>query len=141
MIIDGMLVTEAQARTAVPYRAHTGKFIVDIGNGTDPNKHDYCAIIQESGKFVVLIMHGCSIAAYDGKKFVANDFSHPLNHKKFLTAEEAYDKLMRWIGKMVKKDDRGRYYTDTRYHDYQIADNEFIMEEMIKVAKAIKSKL
>ena len=35
MIIDGMLVTEAQARTNVPYRAHTGKFIVDIGNGTD----------------------------------------------------------------------------------------------------------
>ena len=134
-------ILEANLRAREPYRAHTGRFIVDIGNGSDTKKHDYCAIVQESGKFVVLVMHGSSCAAYDGKKFIANDFSHPLNHKKFLTTEEAYDKMMRWIGKMVKKDERGRYYTDTRYHDYRIGDDEFILEEMVAIAKQIKSKL
>ena len=140
MLIHNISVTES-SKSREPYRAHVGRFIVDIGNGNDPLKHDYCAIIQESGKFVVLVMHGNSIAAYDGKKFISNDFSHPLNHKKFLTSEEAYDKMMRWIGKMVKKDERGRYYTDTRYHDYKIEEDEFDTKELIAIANHIKSKL
>lgn len=140
MLIHNISVTES-SRTREPYRAHVGRFIVDIGNGSDPNKHDYCAIVQESGKFVVLVMHGASCAAYDGKRFINKDFTHPLNHKKFLTAEEAYDKLMRWIGKMVKKDERGRYYTDTRHHEYNIDVDEFDMKEMAKIADIIKSKL
>ena len=74
MLIHNIAVTES-SRSREPYRAHVGRFIVDIGNGSDSNKHDYCAIIQESGKFVVLVMHGTSCVAYDGKRFINKDFT------------------------------------------------------------------
>ena len=43
--------------------------------------------------------------------------------------------------KMVKKDERGRYYTDTRHHEYNIDADEFDINEMAKIADIIKSKL
>lgn len=133
-------VTEA-IRARAPYKAHKGKFIVDIGYGLDPNKHDYCAIIQENGKFVVLVMHGKSVAAYDGNMFINKDYSYPLNHRRFQTTDEAYNKMMKWIGKMVKKDDHGRYYNNRRYHEYDISEDEFDINALNTIADKIKREL
>ena len=122
------------------YRKHTGKFIVRIGRGL-MDEYDYCAIIPDKRHFVVLVKHNTSVVAFDGIRFIKEDYSHPLNYRKFDTADEAYNKLMRWIGKMVKKDVRGRYYTDTRYHDYAFTGEEFDSNELNKIAKEIRTEL
>ena len=127
------------ARAREPYRQHKGRFLVDIGNGTDPKKHDYCVIIQETGEAIVLVMHQTHIAAFDGTDFVNKKFTYPLNYKHYDSSEDAYNKFMRWIGKMVKKDERGRYYTRTRYHSYDLKlDEAFDIEELNKIADIIK---
>ena len=41
------------------------------------------------------------------------DYSKPLNAKRFATTDEAYEKMMKLIGKMIKKDIRGRYYNNS----------------------------
>ena len=102
-----------------PYKPHTGRFIVNIGNGTDPEKYDYAVIMPDTRKVgVILIMHQNKIAAYDLNAFQNGNYSYPLNYKEMDSPEEAYAKFMRWIGKMVKKDERARYYNNRRYHEY-----------------------
>ena len=128
-------------RSREPYKPHKGSFIVDIGNGIDPNKYDYAAILQQNESFVVLVKHGSSVIAFDGTRFIKNDFSHPLNYKSFSSSEEAYEKLIRWIGKMVKKDERGRYYNDRAYKNYAYDESEFEESELRQIAEIIKKEI
>ena len=125
-------------RSREPYREHTGSFIVNIGNGIDKDKYDWVCITQDNGSGVVLIKHDSTCAAFDKKRFMSRDYSHPLNYKHFNSSEEAYEKLMKWIGKMVKKDDRGRYYTNTRYKDYGYSEDEFDSKELDDIASKLK---
>jgi hypothetical protein len=69
------------------------------------------------------------------------DFSHPLNHKKLKSSDEAYTKMMYLIGKMVKKDERGRYFTDTRYKDYKVDEGEFDIVELYRIADTLKKRI
>ena len=56
------------------------------------------------------------------------DYSKPLNAKRFKDTEEAYNKMMIWIGKMIKKDDRGRYYNNSLgpYHFEPTIENDIL---------------
>jgi ADP-heptose:LPS heptosyltransferase len=134
-------VMESSERARVPYSFHKGYFYCDIGNGTDPNKYDYCIIAQTNGKAILLVMHNKSIIAFDAKQFLANDFSYPLNYKKLASTDEAYAKFMKWIGKMVKKDERGRYYNNRRYHEYDYSDSDFNIRGFAELADEIKSRI
>lgn len=125
-------------RCREPYCPHSGKFIVDIGDGTDEHKYDYVLISPNDDVSVVLVKHMTSIVAFDGTRFMEGDFTHPLNHKRLRTDDEAYAKFMRWIGKMVKKDARSRYYTDTTHVDYQFSEGEFEACELMRISKKLK---
>lgn len=121
-----------------PYREHTGKFKVNIGNGSDKDKYDWVYIEQDSdGSGVVLVKHDCCCICFDSKRFKQKDFSHPLNMKVLKTSDEAYEKLMKWIGKMVKKDERGRYFTDTRYKEYTYNETQFDSNRLGEIAEKI----
>lgn len=53
-----------------PYKPHTGRFIVNIGNGTDPEKYDYAVIIPDTSNLYAVRKRSSSvIASAIGKKF------------------------------------------------------------------------
>jgi hypothetical protein len=134
-------VLEFTNHSREPYAYHEGHFYCDIGNGTDPDKYDYCVIMQQSGKSVTLVMHSRSIIAFDTMSFINKDISYPLNYKRFDSTDEAYAKFMRWIGKMVKKDERGRYYNNKRYHEYDYSESDFDTNRLYELADEIGRKL
>ncbi|MBR2247036.1 MAG: hypothetical protein IJ880_08440 [Bacilli bacterium] len=125
------------------YKPHSVKCYVDISD--DPYTHtDYC-ICYQPPKSLIIIKYGTSCEIYDFKAFMDGDFSKPLNAKKFNTTDEAYDKMMKWIGKMIKKDTRGRYYNNSvgPYHFNKVIDDAVLNRlkediDMDKIKKAFK---
>lgn len=87
-----MNIGSLKERTRVPYKEHTGKFKVCIGNGTNKNEYDWVYIEQDINKTgIVLIKHKNYCICFDSKRFKKKDFSHPLNMKCLRTSEEAYE--------------------------------------------------
>ena len=95
------------------YRSHTVKCVVNIKGS---NHIDYCVCCQGK-KALIIVKYQKSCAIFDFKE-IMNGRYKPLNSKCFDTTGEAYDKMMRWIGKMVKKSDKSRYYNNStgKYH-------------------------
>ena len=56
-------------------------------------------------------------------------------------SREAYQKMMKMIGKMVKKDSRGRYFTNTTHKDFDTPDffkDKALMKDLQKRMKPAK---
>ena len=124
------------------YFPHGGKFYTDIGDGSDKNKYDFAVICpDDSNNSCCIIKHNKSVIVFDGNRFAKNDISHPLNHKILENEDEAYKKMMHMMGKFLKKDSRGRYFTDTAHKDYNFANTDFDKAELLKVAKKVRSIL
>lgn len=136
MIMDYM---ESKGRK---YMAHGGKFYTDIGDGTDRNKYDFAIICpNDSDASCVIIKHNKSVIVFDGRRFANKDISHPLNHKILEDKDEAYKKMMHMMGKFLKKDSRGRYFTDKSDKDYNFPNEDFDKKELLQVASKVKSIL
>lgn len=90
------------------YKPHTVRCVVNIKGS---NHIDYCVCCQGK-KALIIVKYQKSCAIYDFKELMEGRYE-PLNSKVFETMGEAYDKMMRWIGKMVKKSDKSRYYNNS----------------------------
>lgn len=124
------------------YFPHKGKYIVDIGNGTNKAKIDWAVILTEnSTSGVVLLKKEKSVVAFDLNLFINKDYSNPLNSKTLDTTDLAYDKLMKWIGKMAKKDYRGRYYNNKQDRGYTYDNELFTDSELNKLSNSIKKEI
>lgn len=87
------------------YQPHSGYFYVDIDDGSDPEKIDFCHIIpNEHKKGIMILKCDNEVAIYDFEELLKNKYlARVLNYKKFDNSDEAYSKMMKWIGKMIKK--------------------------------------
>lgn len=120
------------------YMPHSGKFYSDISNGSNPNRLDWCVIIpSESDDGVVIIKKNTSLVAFSRNAIMSKDYSNPLNSKSFSNTDEAYSKMMKWIGKMVKKDSRGRYFNNKTDRVYAIPEN-FSDKDLDSISAKVK---
>ena len=108
------------------YLPHGGYFYSDISDGSDLNHIDFCFIIPENSSHGVMILKSVNeVAVYDFKELRDHhEDAKVLNYKKFNNKEEAYSKMMKWVGKMVKKSvdlDDGhisRYFSNKQDQNY-----------------------
>ena len=108
--------------------------------GDDPNELDLAVVHKECGKGViigklkteVIIVDIALIDAYDGDEVTV------LNYKNFSNTDEAYDKMMRWIGKMTKKSILSRYFNKYDPYDHVTKDN---VENVTNLISKIKETL
>lgn len=108
--------------------------------GNDPNQLDLAIIYKEANKGViigklkteVIIVDIDLISAYHG------DIVTVLNYKNLPNTDEAYDKMMRWIGKMVKKSIFSRYFNKhDPYHHANKANKEDVENLIRKIKEAV----
>ena len=100
------------------YKPHDGRFYSDIGIGDDVD----FAIIETDGSAVMVVKYELEVAAIDAKNFFEGVPTPILLSKRCESTEDAYQKMMKMIGKMVKKDSRGRYFTNTTHKDFYTPD-------------------
>ena len=104
---------------------HIVKCIVNIGYAEGSDIRSDYVICYQQPKSLIIIKYNTAVTVYDFNAFMAGDYSKPLNAKKFRSTDEAYDKMMKWIGKMVKNDTRYRYYNNKVDHPYErVIDND-----------------
>ena len=119
------------------YKPHDGRFYSDISTG---HEVDF-AIIETDDKAVMVVKHDLEIAAIDAKNFFENIPTPILLSKKCESTEEAYQKMMKMIGKMVKKDSRGRYFTNTTHKDFETPEffeDKALMKDLQRRMKPAK---
>ena len=105
--------------------------------GNDPNELDLAIIHKECGKGViigklkteVIIVDIELINAYNGDEVTV------LNYKNFSNTNEAYDKMMRWIGKLCKKSTESRYFRKSDPYKRVPLNTGIYNENMIKYIK------
>lgn len=137
-----MFFNENKHSSISRYNPHKGNYIVDIGNGTESSKIDWCVVFTDKSKSgVVLLKKETSVVAFDFNLFMDKDYSNPLNSKVLDNSDLAYDKFMKWIGKMAKKDYRGRYYNNKQDRGYTYDTSLFTDKELDKVSDTIKKSL
>lgn len=106
------------------YLPHSGKYYADIGNGSNPNRIDWVVITPDKhSDGVVIVKKNCTVVTYSHNSMINKDFTKPLNMKVLNSTDEAYSKMMKWIGKMVKKDSRGRYFNNKLDTSYDLPEN------------------
>jgi len=111
--------------------------------GDDPNELDLAIIHKECGKGViigklkteVIIVDIELINAYNGDEVTV------LNYKNFSNTDEAYDKMMRWIGKMTKKSIFSRYFNKYDPYNHVTKDNMENVSNLISKIKEAVDKL
>lgn len=117
------------------YTPHGGYFYCDIGDGSDLIHVDFCFILPEqSSRGVMIIKSYLEVAAYDfDELFNERENAKVLNYRKFETSDEAYSKMMKWIGKMVKKSVSFDNKHISRYFNNKSDDNyetpEFVSDQ------------
>ena len=124
---------------------HVVKCIVNIGyaEGSD-TRCDYVICVQQP-KSLIVIKYNTACSVYDFNALMGGDYSKPLNAKKFRTTDEAYEKMMKWIGKMVKNDTRYRYYNNKVDHPYESVISDDVLDTLRKqlieynILKEVKS--
>ena len=109
---------------------HFVSCMVHIGKAEGAeSRTDYIVIYQRT-KSLIIIKRDTAVSIYDFRVFMLGDYSTPLNAKRFKTREEAYNKMMRWIGKMVKNDTSYRYYNNKVDHLYEPVFSKDILDEL-----------
>jgi hypothetical protein len=82
--------------------------------GNDPSEVDYAIIVKDK-KGVIIGKGGTSVIALDISLLSNSMFV--LNYKELSTSDEAYNKFLKWIGKMIKKTSDSRYFNQKNpYH-------------------------
>jgi hypothetical protein len=82
--------------------------------GNDPSEVDYAIIVKDK-KGVIIGKGGTSVIALDISLLYNSMIV--LNYKELPTSDEAYDKFLKWIGKMIKKTSDSRYFNQKNpYH-------------------------
>lgn len=82
-----------------------------IGDGTDSYELDVAIIYKgPHSNPLVIAKLGTVVAAFDGPDLKNEDKLFALNYKNCASTDEAYDKMMKWIGKMAKKSSNSRYF-------------------------------
>jgi hypothetical protein len=108
--------------------------------GHDPNQLDLAVIYKETNRGViigklkteVIIIDIDLVNAYQG------DTVTVLNYKRFPNTDEAYLKMMRWIGKMIKKSVFSRYFNKYDPYDHVTKENKADVENLIsKIKEAV----
>jgi hypothetical protein len=108
--------------------------------GHDPNQLDLAVIYKETNRGViigklkteVIIIDIDLVNAYQG------DTVTVLNYKRFPNTDEAYFKMMRWIGKMIKKSVFSRYFNKYDPYDHVTKENKADVENLIsKIKEAV----
>ena len=87
------------------YQPHSGYYYADIGDGFDFTKIDFCHIVPQGHETGVMILK-CDneVAIYDFKELLdRREQAKVLNYKRFNNPEDAYSKMLKWIGKLIKK--------------------------------------
>ena len=109
------------------YEAHSGRYYSDIEDGSR-NRVDFAIIHPTASPNAVVVMKNNKwVCVYDCKDIYSNkENALPLLSKECKTNDEAYTKLMKVIGKMVKKsyyikgtDHKARYYNNKQNKDYE----------------------
>ena len=88
--------------------------------GNDPNGVDY-AIIVKDRKGVIIGKGGTLVIALD-LSLLCNSMI-VLNYKEMQTSDEAYDKFLKWIGKMIKKTSDSRYFNQKNPYNHVTREN------------------
>jgi hypothetical protein len=88
--------------------------------GNDPSEVDY-AIIVKDRKGVIIGKGGTSVIALDLS--LLHNSMIVLNYKEMQTSDEAYDKFLKWIGKMIKKTSDSRYFNQKNPYNHITRDN------------------
>ena len=130
------------------YLPHGGYFFSDISDGSDPNRVDFCFIIPENSTHGIMILKsGTEVVAYDFEELQNNrENAKVLNYKNFNSKDEAYSKMLKWIGKMVKKSvvlDNGqvsRYYNNKEDQTYNKPYFIFDQKRMKRIYDWMKKK-
>ena len=110
-----------------PFKQHKGSYEADISHGYLKGRPDW-AVVRDAttDTGIVAIKIDEYFAAYDYKDFMrGNKFI--LATKKCKSTDDAYFKLMRFLGKMMKKDNnpRNRYLHKHQDHEYEAFDEVF----------------
>ena len=133
----------------VGYEPHSGAFYSDIGDGLS-SRVDFCMVKPDNLKNGVMILKyekWCVVYNFTSL-FYEKDKALILYSKECENNDEAYTKVMKLIGKMVKKNniegtDRvARYYNNKQNHVYEqpsFVKNEMLMNPVYKTMKRLKS--
>lgn len=103
------------------YKPHYGMFYSDIGDGSSKEKIDFCFILPEKSTHGIIILKSITeVAAFDFHELkTKQEHAKVLNYKNLASADLAYDKMMKWIGKMIKKSSHNsRYYNNRSDKEY-----------------------
>lgn len=88
--------------------------------GNDSSEVDYVIIVKDK-KGVIIGKGGTSVIALDIS--LLNNIMIVLNYKELSTTDEAYDKFLKWIAKMIKKTSDSRYFNQTNPYNHITREN------------------
>lgn len=88
--------------------------------GNESSEVDY-AIILKDKKGVIIGKGGTSVIALDISLLSGSMIV--LNYKELSTTDEAYDKFLKWIGKMIKKTSDSRYFNKKNPYHHVTEEN------------------
>jgi len=108
--------------------------------GNDPNKLDLAIVFKEANKGVIIgkLKTEVIIVDIDLIKAYKGDVVTVLNYKRFPNTDEAYNKMMRWIGKVAKKSIFSRYFNKYDPYGHVTKENKEDIENLIsKIKEAV----
>jgi len=107
-----------------------------VGRGLKKGEIDY-AIVSKGDKGVIIIKIDKFVGCFDYEDFFDHKIYTVLNYKESESTNEAYSKMMKWIGKMCKKVD-GRYFNKINPYNHQVdytIFNDRVIQEIYKIRK------
>ena len=108
------------------------RVFADISHGYIPGRLDTCIIDKGKGARKLAICKVDNIvAAFDVPDLLDGEF-YALNYKELKTSDEAYDKMMKWIGKMCKKTPNSRYFQHYDPYGHQDSIDPGIWDESMR---------
>ena len=121
------------AEALTPFKQYRGRYEADISHGYEEGRPDWAVVRDDdTDTGVVAVKIDEYFAAYDYKDFMSGE-TFVLITKKCGTPEDAYFKLMKFLGKMMKKDNnpRNRYLHKHRDREYE-EFGEIFTEEILQ---------
>jgi hypothetical protein len=114
-----MVIYYSSERMVFNMRSIQNSFVYSsIGN--DPSEVDYAIIVKDK-KGVIIGKGGTSVIALDISLLSNSMFV--LNYKELSTSDEAYNKFLKWIGKMIKKTSDSRYFNQKDPYNHITREN------------------
>lgn len=90
----------------------------DISHGYVKGRLDTAIIEKERGRGLIISKIDNIVAAFDIQDLIKGKF-FALNYKELSSPDEAYSKMMKWIGKMCKKSPYSRYFNHKDPYGFQ----------------------